>query len=172
MAVESETPVRVGVFDSVGDADRAVAALLEAGFSQQEITVICSDQSKEQWFRAFEHQDPAGSKTPAAAATGSAIGAALGGFTALAAGAATGGVSLVAAGGLAAWTGGIVGGLVGAMLTRGVEKEAANYYDQSVSEGKILVAVEDKGPRQSERLAAAARILAGTGATPRPLAEG
>src|SRR5688500_16718604 len=126
MAVESEAPVRVGVFDSVGDADRAVAALLEAGFSQDEITVICSDRSKEQWFRAFEHQDPAGSKTPAAAAAGSAIGAALGGFTALAAGAATGGVSLVAAGGLAAWTGGIVGGLVGAMLTRGVEKEAAN----------------------------------------------
>ena len=172
MTVTSETPVRVGVLDSVGDADRAVAALLEAGFSKDQITVICSDDSKERWFRAFEHQAPAGSRTPAAAAAGTRIRAALGGFSALAAGAATGGVSLVAAGGLAAWTGGIVGGLVGAMLTRGVEKEAANYYDQSVSEGNILVAVEDKGPRQAERLAAAARILAGTGASPRPLTEG
>src|SRR5205085_3297891 len=109
-----------------------------------------------QHFRQFEHQDPAGTHTGAATATGGAVGATLGGLAALAATAATGGVALLAVSGIAAWTGAVVGGLVGAMMTRGVEKELANYYDQAVTEGKILVAVEDQSPRQQERLAEAA----------------
>lgn len=31
---------------------------------------------------------------------------------------------------------------MGAMLTRGVEKEAANFYDQALREGNILVMAE------------------------------
>jgi hypothetical protein len=38
----------------------------------------------------------------------------------------TGGMALWAAGPISAWAGGVVGGLVGAMMSRGVEKELAN----------------------------------------------
>src|SRR5688500_2435323 len=69
-------PVRVGVFSTVAATERAVQGLLAAGFTKEEITVICSDEAKERHFRVFEHQDPAGAHTPAAAATGGAIGAA------------------------------------------------------------------------------------------------
>jgi hypothetical protein len=165
-------PVRAGVFSTVLQAERAVRKLLNAGFSSQEITVVCSDETKTRWLKEFEHQVPAGSKTPAAAAAGSVIGAALGGFTALAAGIATGGLALVAAGGLAAWTGGMVGGLVGAMLTRGFEKELANYYDQSVAAGKVLVAVELHEDAPEASLSKAEQIFAESGAEPRPLPEG
>jgi hypothetical protein len=169
---QQERPVRVGVYDTIGEADRAVEDLLAAGFTKDEITVICSDQAKERHFREFEHQDRAGQNTPAAAATGGAIGATLGGLTALASVVATGGLSLVAAGAIGAWAGGVFGGLVGAMMTRGIEKEAADYYDQAVAEGRILVAAEHHGSNQDAMLGKATRILSKAGAEPLPLREG
>src|SRR5471032_3139004 len=73
-------PIRVGIFDSLRDADQAVAELLAAGFTKEQITVICSEEAVQRHFQQFEHQDPAGTNTPAAALAGSAIGAALGGL--------------------------------------------------------------------------------------------
>jgi hypothetical protein len=171
-ACTTDTPIRVGVFATIEAADRAVEALLDAGFAANQITVICSDRHKEDHFRRFEHQQPAGSNTATAVVTGGAIGAALGGLSVLAGVVTTGGIGLLAAGGLAAWTGGIVGGFVGAMITRGVEKELANYYDQAVTRGKILVAAEDRSETQLAMLAKATRILADAGAEPVALPEG
>jgi hypothetical protein len=169
---EQTRPVRIGVYDTVAEADQAVSELLAAGFTKDEITVICSDPAKERHFTEFEHQDRAGEHTPEAATTGGVIGATLGGLTALAGVVATGGIGLVAAGAIGAWAGGVVGGLVGAMVTRGFEKEAADFYDQAVVAGRILVAAEYHGPRQDEMLAKAARILERAGAEPLSLREG
>jgi hypothetical protein len=167
-----ERPLRVGIFESIDGASRAVADLLEAGFSANQITVMCSDETKERHFRAFEHQPVAGTTTPATAAAGGAIGAALGGLGVIASAISTGGMALWAAGPISAWAGGVVGGLVGAMMSRGFEKELANYYQQSILDGKILVAAEDTGPNQRQMLAKAARILSQAGAEPMPLREG
>ena len=81
---EQPRPVRVGVYDTVADAEQAVSDLLGAGFTKDEITVICSDPAKERHFKDFEHQDEAGEHTPEAATAGGVIGATLGGLTALA----------------------------------------------------------------------------------------
>lgn len=164
-------PIRVGIFATVPAAERAVQGLLAAGFTTEQVTVVCSDPQKERNFEQFHHQDPAGTSTPAKAVAGGAIGAALGGLTILA-GAATGGAALLAAGGAVAWTGGVLGGLIGAMMSRGVEKELANYYDQEVQRGNLLVAVEDHGKDASHRLFQAEQILADAGAEPMPLSEG
>ena len=161
-----EKPVRVGVFSTVAAADQAVNGLLRAGFSKEQITVICSDTAKERHFEAFHHEDPAGSNTPAAVLTGGGIGAALGGLAALVGVVATGGIGLLAAGGIAAWAGGAAGGLVGAMMTRGVEKAAANFYDEAVAKGKILVAAEVDDADDRRSLNAASRVLAEAGAEP------
>jgi hypothetical protein len=174
-----DRPIRVGVFNTVEAAQRAVRGLMAAGFSPDEITVICSDPLKERHFRAFEHQEPAGTSTPAAVFAGGAIGAAVAGVTVVLIGAATGGVGLLAAGGAAAWAGGVAGGLVGAMMTRGVEKELANYYNQAVLDGKILVAAEKQAEKQIVKqnsqhpsLAKAEAILTEAGAEPIALPEG
>jgi hypothetical protein len=162
--------VEVGVFTTVEDARRAVNGLLGAGFSKDKITVVCSDETKERYFREFEHQEPAGTYTPTATIAGGTIGALLGGAAVIASAAATGSLALWAAGPITAWAGGVAGGLVGAMMTRGVEKELANFYQQAVIEGQILVAAEagDSGPG----LTTAARILADAGAKPLTLPEG
>jgi hypothetical protein len=169
---EQPRPVRVGVYDTIEETEQAVSELLRAGFTKDEITVICSDPTKERYFQEFEHQDRAGEHTPEAATAGGIIGATLGGLTALVGIVATGGIGLVAAGAVGAWAGGVVGGLVGAMITRGFEKEAANFYDQAVVQGRILVAAECHGPRQDELLGKASRILSRAGAEPLPMREG
>jgi len=43
-----------------------------------------------------------------------------------------------------------IGTFVSLMLTRGAEKELADYYDQAVVQGKILVAVETDDPARQE----------------------
>lgn len=171
-AISSDRSYEVGVFATVGEAERAVHGLLEAGFTTEEITVLCSDDEKEKYFRAFEHQEPAGALTPQAVLAGGAIGALLGGIPVIGAAVATGSVVLWVAGPAIASALGVTGGLVGAMSTRGLEKEIANYYQQAVLEGFILVAVQALGPQSPQRLRQAAGILANSGATPIELPEG
>jgi hypothetical protein len=151
-----------------------VAELLAAGFTPEQVTVVCSEVAVQQHFKQFEHQDPAGTKTPAAALTGGACGAALGvlATVALASIPTLGGAALLAAGGIALWGGGVVGGLVGAMMTRGLEKELANYYDQAVTRGKILVAAEQENPSLQAMLARAAEVFQKHGVDSLPMREG
>ena len=164
-----DQPIRVGVYSTIHDAEKAVHGLLNLGFTKDQITVICSEDWKAAHFHEFHHEDPAGAHTPAAVAVGGAIGALLGGMAAVVGTVATGGVGLLAAGGASAWAGGIVGGLIGAMMTRGVEKELADYYDQAIVAGKILVAVEDRSTKGVQNLAAATRVFEEAGAEPVPL---
>ena len=165
----TEHRVEAGVFATVEDATRAVRGLLESGFTKDQITVVCSDETKERYFREFEHQEPAGTHTPTAAIAGGTIGALLGGLSVIAAGIGTGSLAIWAAGPITAWAGGVGGSLVGAMMTRGVEKELANFYQQAVVGGQILVAAETEDPRS---LREAARVLAEAGAKPLTLPEG
>jgi hypothetical protein len=164
--------LEVGVFNSVDDARRAVLGLIEAGFTKEQVTVVCSNETKERYFSEFEHQHPAGTYTSAAAITGGTIGAVLGGLTVVASAVATGGLALWAAGPITMWLGGVAGGLVGAMMTRGVEKELANFYQQAVISGEILVAAESHDANSSQMLAKAEKVLADAGAQPLPMREG
>lgn len=168
----TEKPIRAGVFSNIYVADRAVQLLVDEGFTHDEISVLCSDETKEQYFREFEHQQPAGTNTPAAAAICGTVGAAVGGIAAATAGMAIGDIAPLIMGSAAAATGGVLGGFVGAMMTRGGERELANFYNQSVVEGKIVVAVDVQGPDAEARLAHAAEILADTGSESVPLREG
>ena len=110
------------VFTTVDDARQAVYDLLRAGFTADHITVVCSDETKERYFREFEHQKPAGSIAPTAAIAGGTIGAVLGGLSVIASTPATGTLALWVAGPIAALAGAgaVFGSLVGAMMTRGV----------------------------------------------------
>ncbi len=174
-----DKPFRVGIFATVEQADEAVRGLLATNFTDKEISVVCSDKVKEAHFRRFEHEDPAGAHATAAAATGAASGAAIGGLVSLLSVAAlttgTGGLGLFVFGPLflgSAGAGALVGGLVGAMTTRGLEKEIANYYDQAVVEGKILVAAEAHGQNSPSRLARAEQNLETSGGRTPGLARG
>jgi hypothetical protein len=167
-----EKPVRVAVFDTVAQADRAVRRLLDAGFKKDELAVVCSDEHKEAFFRDLPTPEPGASYTPEAIGVGSAVGASIGGLALAATAIATGGAGLLAAGTILVGGGALAGAFTGAMATRGFQKEYAEYYEQSVRLGKILVAVEVHGEGSDARLAQAERIFEEARAEPVALVEG
>ncbi len=173
-ANKTQSPIRVGVFASVEAADSAVRGLQAAGFTREQISVICSDKSKEAFFKDFEHEQPAGTKTPRTAATGGVIGAVVGSAIAVTTLVATGGLAILVIGPLCAGTGAAVGTFIGAMTSRGVEHQAANYYDQALRRGQLLVAAEVPAgaPDANVRLARAERAFEEAGAEPIPLPAG
>ncbi len=168
---ENLRPVRAGVFETLAMAEDAFRSLQEAGFKAEELTVICSNELQQKHFPApvAKEGDPTSANS---AVTGSALGGVLGGLTAAAGLATVAGIPVVVAGALAAaLTGGYVGGLTGIMIDRGFDKEAADYFDQAVSAGKILIAVEPEDTEPS-RLETAAKLLREAGADPLSLLEG
>ncbi len=174
MADAGKLPIRVGVFATVAQATQAIDRLLAAGFDQEQISVISSDKTKEQYFEDFKNPPLTREQLPQAVAAGGAIGALLAGLTAVAGLATTMGIGIVALGPIlvALGAGAVSGGLIGAMMTRGFSKELTEYYDQAVTSGKILVAVEHEGKEGAETLSKAEVIFREAGAEPVPLQEG
>ncbi len=168
----TKRPLRVGVFDDLPTARNAVLELLAEGFSPRHVSVVSSDESVMKSFPMLMREEPAGTNTTGAAVAGGSVGLAIGAAVGAGLVAATGGLPLLILGGLTAGAGGVVGSLMGAMMTRGVEREAADFYDQAVVEGRILVVAEDVEDDAGPPLARAERILANNGAQPLPLAEG
>lgn len=163
-------PLRVGVVHDPDQAEAIVQRLLAAGFTKDQITVVCSDQATERRFHDYEHQEPAGFYTPKALAIGAGCGAAVGLVTAVLMVGVDAGI--LALGAALTGTGTLVGGFLGVMLTRAVEGELSNYYDQEVAPGDILVAAEDHGQRAGEHLHQAEEILTSAGVKPIELSEG
>lgn len=140
MKASSEFPIRLTVCDTAESAHRVVDELRQAGFTPAEISVVCSERSCEREFAPYVHEHPAGSQTDEAL-TKSGMGAlGLGAAAVLAGLVTTGGVAIMAVGAFAGVA--LAGTFASTMMTRGAEKELADYYDQSITHGKILVGVE------------------------------
>ena len=171
-----ELPYRVGVFDTVTKADEAIASLLAAGIRNSELAVICSNKENDAHFQQFAHvrtPKPAGTSAPRGAAAGGVMGASVGGLSLVATALTTGGgAALLAAGGVLIGGLALTGSLVGLMTARGFDKETADYYDQALEQGKILVVVEIRAPQRVHLLHEAEEILRAVGVHPVPLGEG
>jgi hypothetical protein len=170
-----QRPVRVGIFPGIGPADAAIVRLLHDGFTRDQITVVAPTSFRAHFDR--EHLDtkqPGGSHTLKAATTGGVLGAVLGGILATTAVVGSGGSALIIVGMAVAGAvvGAAAGGFIGAMMSRGFEKETTNFYDQALKEGKILVGIEYEGPDQRSKLELAERGLAEAGAEALSLRKG
>jgi hypothetical protein len=145
-------------FASVDEASSAYTELLDEGFQPEEVSVVATEDSRkafdQQTDSSAEDRDDIGIGEGAAkgAATGGLIGlivsavplaivglpslivigpiAAALGLTGVAATATTGAVA-----------GGVIGGLVGALDSMGVQKSAAEEYEETVKKGGVLVVV-------------------------------
>jgi len=127
------------------DARVIVEELREAGFSNDDISVLLADKSGT---KDFAHEQ--NTKAPEGAATGAGTGAALGGALGWMAGigalAIPGLGPLIAAGPImaalaGAAVGGTVGGLTGALIGLGIPEVEAKRYEGRVKGGRALVAV-------------------------------
>lgn len=140
------------VFDQFTQAEAAVEQLIAMGVDTSRISVICSEPQPEIDAEVDQVEGSVAERRLPAAVAGSSIGALLGGLTALTGAVATGGAALMIAGPLlGSAAGGIGGGLVGLMTSRGLEAEASDFYDHAVRAGATLVSVEPSSdPSQPE----------------------
>ncbi len=133
-----------GVFENRRSAEDAVQRLLDAAFSQRDISVLMSDSTQG---REFGVQDS--SKAPEGAVAGATAGGILGAVAAglVAVGVlAVPGLGLVAAGPIlaalaGAGAGGAAGGLIGGLVGAGIPEHEAKMYTEELANGGILVGI-------------------------------
>jgi len=154
-----------GIYPSGQDAERGADALIQAGFSRSDISVLMPDSRSTREFAAEKN-----TKAPEGTTTGVISGGAVGGTLGLLAGigalAIPGVGPLIAAGpimgalaGLGA--GGAVGGLVGALVGMGIPEYEAKRYEGRVKDGGVLLSVHCDS---SDEVGRAKDVLKQTGA--------
>ncbi len=154
-----------GIYPSGEHAERAVDALLQAGFGNSDISVLLPDtRSTREFAHTKETKAPEGATT--GVATGGAIGGTLGVLAGVGALAIPGLGPFIAAGpimaGLAGLgVGGAVGGLVGALIGMGIPEYEAKRYEGRVKDGGTLLSVHCNTSAEVSR---AKEVLKATGA--------
>jgi hypothetical protein len=151
----SNSKVVTAVFDTRVESETALYKLEHAGFSDKEITLLVSEDTRGKHFGI-----EANSKAGDGAATGAAIGGLAGAIGLALASAGTlliPGLNLVVSGAL---IGGLVGlgagaatgGLIGALVGLGIPEHEAKLYEEAVRKGGILIAVESKDDASTQRI--------------------
>lgn len=154
-----------GIYPSVTQAEGAVDALVRAGFSNNDISVLMPDN---QSTKEFAHEK--NTKAPEGTTTGVAAGGTIGGTLGLLAGigalAIPGVGPFIAAGPImgalaGVGVGGAVGGLVGALVGLGIPEYEAKRYEGRVKNGGVLLSAHCD---TSEEITRAKDVLKRTGA--------
>jgi hypothetical protein len=157
------TRINAGAFETIPAADQAIRRLLAAGFTTDQLLVICPTKFQDHYLRTVPQAETPAAEPEDVILTGGVVGATLGGI-ALVATALTGGGALVAAAVLIGG-GAIAGGFGNLIVSKGYEQEVDDYSKQAVERGQIVVGVEIRGEDGAGRLADAQRILDEAGAT-------
>jgi hypothetical protein len=154
-----------GIYPTVGQAERAVDALVREHFSDADVSVLLPDAQSSKDFAHEKH-----TKAPEGTTTGVAAGGTIGGTLGLLAGigalAIPGLGPFIAAGPIMGalaglGVGGAVGGLVGALVGMGVPEYEAKRYEGRVKEGGVLLSVHCD---TSDEITRAKDLLKRTGA--------
>lgn len=168
---DTELPIKAGIFSDPDHVEDALSKLKEGGFSYSEITVVTAVSEHQERFSSFLGRSHAGSDVEnKSLARAGAAGLGLGGAAALTTLITTGGASVFVIGAFSGIA--LVGTFVALMMTRGIEKETADFFDQELDKGNILVAVEVHGDDAEQRLHQAEGILKEAGSKPISLPEG
>ena len=136
-------------------AEHAVDRLIDAGFFQEDISLLVTDTTRSASFSIEQ-----GTKSQSYEATGAEAGGVFGAIAALLISASvipSGGLALVAIGPIAATfaglgAGGLAGGLIGALVGAGVPEHEAKIFENEVKGGSILLAVSVEN-KDEEKLA-------------------
>jgi hypothetical protein len=153
-----------GIFANIGNAEAAIDGLTMAGFSNQALSVLLSDQDEAKVLATENTRASEGAT--AGAGVGGVVGGALGLLAGIGVLALPGVGPFIAAGPIMASlaglsVGGAVGGFVGTLVGMGIPEFEAKLYDVRVKDGGILVAVHCEN---SEGISRARDVLKSVGA--------
>lgn len=139
-------------FASADQAEAALQALVDHGFTQDQIGLIGStseDHLLHKWLPEVE--DASGNATGAHVALGGMLGGLLGGAAAL----LIPGVGWVAGAGIIATTiagGSFGGGLVGPLVDMDIQQERAVYLNERLEAGDIIITVQDDHAGEAQEI--------------------
>lgn len=129
---QTKAPVRAANYTSVESAREAVQALKAAGFSRDEISVVCSEEHAHEHF-GVPVQETGLKKSEYALNSAAAAGLGLGAATILGSLVLSSGATLFA---IRAFAGlAITGTLVSLFASRGLDRETTDFFEQSLQEG-------------------------------------
>jgi hypothetical protein len=134
-----------GIYSNRTAAENAVDRLLEAGFRNEDISVLLQDNAGTKDF-AHDKDTKAPEGTTTGVLTGGAIGGTLGLLAGIGALAIPGLGPFIAAGPIMGTlaglgSGGAIGGIIGALIGMGIPEYEAKRYEGRVKEGGILLSV-------------------------------
>lgn len=141
------------VFKDRDEADKAYSDLYERGYSQDDINVLMSDDTRDRYFKDTDHDSDLGDKVAENAGKGTLIGGGIGAVVGAVAAIGTNvifpGLGLIVAGPLAAGlagagAGAATGGLVGALTGTGVPEDEAKRYESEIKDGGIYMGYKPK----------------------------
>lgn len=151
-----------GSFRDRESAEQAYNRMIERGYTDDEINVIMSDDTRKKNFDKNKRiESEFGNKAMEGAGTGSAIGgtigAAVGIIAAIGTSLAIPGLGIVIAGPIAAGlagagAGGITGGIVGALVGAGIPEDRAKEYEKGIKEGHIVMGVRPRSEADANYL--------------------
>ena len=140
--------IMTGMFHDSEDADRAYRSLRERGYTDEDIHVVMSDDTRKKYYDRETVEIEEGSMAMEGAGAGAAVGGTVGGILGALAAVGTNaiipGLGLVVAGPLAgalagAGAGGAAGSVVGALVGAGIPEEHAKHYEKGIKDGGIVV---------------------------------
>jgi hypothetical protein len=144
----------VGVFRNRLDAESAFDGLLAMGYTNSEIAMLMTDQTRATYYKDVEHEGKhkAGTMATEGMGVGGAIGTVTGAIAGIAAVVAAGtaltipGLNLIVVGPIAAalmgaGAGAVTGGLIGTLVGAGIPEQNAQAYEEALREGGIVLGV-------------------------------
>lgn len=149
----TQSSMLTGMFRDRESAERAYNALQERGYTNEEINLIMSDETRKKHFANEVVETEMGNKAAEGLGAGSAIGGTVGAIVGVLAAVGTSivvpGLGLVIAGPIAAGlagagAGGITGGLIGALVGAGIPEERAKVYESGIKKGNIVMGVRPR----------------------------
>lgn len=153
-----------GLFNTVEAAETAIRGLLNAGFSVDQLGVICPERFRNQFREDVAIDGPPSQGAPMRVAEGATVGAVLGGVALAAVTVATGGAMLIPEAMVLIGGGALVGGIGNIIASDGYRRGIDEYFAYVQQNDKILVGVYLVGD-DTKREAEAEAILRRAGAT-------
>ena len=157
----SDPPLMTGLFPDRDSAEHGYDALTQRGYTDKDVNVAMSDDTRKHHFAAAGTETELGNKAAEGAGVGGAIGGTIGAIAAAVAAIGTSlvlpGLGLVVAGPLAAaiagaGAGAATGGIVGALVGWNMPEERVKRYEEGIKKGGILMGVRPRNDEDAEYL--------------------
>lgn len=150
------------LFRTREDAENAYQELLNRGYSRDDVSVLMSEESRNNYYgtdteNTTELGNKAAEGTGVGAAVGGTLGAVIAAIAAIGTSVALPGLGLIIAGPVAAafagaGAGGLTGGLVGALIGSGIPEETARSYETGLREGGIVLGFRPRTDAEADEV--------------------